>query len=269
MNVIAISNHKGGVGKTTTAINLAAGLAKTGLSVLLIDLDPQGHATMGVGIDLDEDKEHIPTVANVFAEKRVNFQDVVLDTLEPTLKLAPADIRLSKAAKLLNVRPMKEIVLRRALEGMTGLDYVIIDCQPSLEVLTQNALVAANRILIPTTLEGFALKGLGDLIETVQEIEEIRDGLEAGHRSTSSDWKILLTMITGYGEERNQTAQRILSPITDRILNTRIRRTEAIAKSQMESGEEPLSPVILKKNWSKGAQDYRNLVKEIVEIWPN
>src|SRR5262249_48650257 len=204
--------------------------AKARSSVLLIDLDPQGHATMGVGIDLDEDKENIPTIANIFAEKRVNVQDVILSTLEPTLKLAPADIRLSKAAKLLNVRPVKELVLRRALEGLTGLDYIIIDCQPSLEVLTQNALVAANRILIPTTLEGFALKGLGDLIETVQEIEEIRDGLETGHRSTPYDWKILLTMVTGYGEERNQTAQRILSPIADRILNTRIRRTEAIAK---------------------------------------
>jgi chromosome partitioning protein len=269
MITIAISNHKGGVGKTTTAINLAAGLAKKGLSVLLIDLDPQGHATLGVGYEIGEEREAIPTIATVFSEKRVALSDVLVPTAEPTLQLAPADIRLSKAAKLLHVRPLKELILRRALESLRDFDFVIIDCQPSLEVLTQNALVAADKILIPTTLEGFALMGLGDLLETVQEIEDIRDGLGAQQPAQPLDWKILLTMVSGYGEERNLAAQRILAPIGARILKTQIRRTEAIAKSQMENEDEPISPVIWRKQWSRGAQDYRSLTKEIIELWPN
>ena len=267
MITIAISNHKGGVGKTTTAINLAAGLARKGKSVLLIDLDPQGHATHGVGYEIGEDRESLPTMATVFSEKRVDLSDVLVSTAEPTLQLAPADLRLSKAAKLLHVRPVKELILRRALENLHDFEYVIIDCQPSLEVLTQNALVAADKILIPTTLEGFALMGLGDLLETVQEIEDIRDGL--GAPAKPLEWKILLTMVSGFGEERNQAAQRILAPLGARILKTQIRRTEAIAKSQMEHEDEPISPVIWRKQWSRGAQDYRRLTKEIIELWPN
>jgi chromosome partitioning protein len=269
MITIAISNHKGGVGKTTTAINLAAGLARKGCTVLLIDLDPQGHATLGVGYEMGDDREAIATIATVFSEKRGALSDVLVATAEPTLQLAPADIRLSKAAKLLHLRPVKELILRRALEGVGDFDYAIIDCQPSLEVLTQNALVAADKILIPTTLEGFALMGLGDLLETVQEIEDIREGWGQPQRPSALDWKILLTMVSGYGEERNLAAQRILAPIANRILKTQIRRTEAIAKSQMEHDEEPLSPIVWRKQWSRGAQDYRHLTKEIIELWPN
>lgn len=108
--------------------------------------------------------------------------------------------------------------------------------------------------------------GLGDLLETVQEIEDIRDGLGAGLPAQPLDWKILLTMVSGFGEERNQAAQRILAPLGARILHTQIRRTEAIAKSQMEHDDEPISPVIWRKQWSRGAQDYRNLTKEIIEL---
>jgi chromosome partitioning protein len=269
MNIIAVSNHKGGVGKTTTAINLAAGLARAGRSVLLIDLDPQGHTTMGVGFDLEEEREDIHTVADVFLNQRTTIKDTTVNTLEPTLKLVPADIRLSKAAKLLSERPLKELILRRALGGLTGYDYTIIDCQPSLEVLTQNALIAANKILIPTTLDGFGLKGLGDLIDTIHEIEELRSGLEISVENVASDWRILLTKVSGYGEERNKAAQKVLTPISDRIFNTQIRLNEAILKSQMENDEEPISPVVLKKEWSKGARDYRQLVKEILQIWPS
>ena len=266
--IIAISNHKGGVGKTTTAINLAAGLAHEGHRTLLIDLDPQGNTTMGVGIKLDERDEDIPTTATFFTEKRANIMDAVVDTAEPNLKLVPTNIRLAKAAKLLNMRPLKELVLYRALENVTEFEYIIIDCQPSLEVLTQNALVAADKILIPTQLSGFSLQGLGDHLETIEEIDEIKEGLDRRTEHKTSDWRILLTMVSGYGQERNQAATKILTPIQDHILKTQIRYTEAIQKSQMEGEVEDILPVILKKNSNRGIQDYRNLVKEILEIWP-
>jgi chromosome partitioning protein len=269
MITIAVSNHKGGVGKTTTAINLAAGFAKKGFPTLLIDLDPQGHATLGVGVEMDEVSEDTPTTATIFTEKRATLADVIVATAEPNLKLAPTNIRLARAAKLLSIRPVKELVLQRALETVTGFDYVIIDCKPDLEVLTQNALVAADKILIPTQLGGFSLRGLGDLLETIEEIGDIKNGLDRGDNRGTSDWRILLTMVSGHGEERNQAAAKILAPLHERILHTQIRYTETIQKSQMENEEEEeMTPVILKKNWNRGARDYRNLVKELLELWP-
>lgn len=269
MITIAVSNHKGGVGKTTTAINLAAGLAKAGSSVLLIDLDPQGHATIGVGIDLEEDfGAASSTVADIFLNHKTTIKDVTVKTLESKLNLVPADIRLSKAAKQLHEKPLKEIFLARALDNEEQYNYIIIDCQPTLDILTQNALIAADKVLIPSTLEGFALKGLGDFLETVHEIDELRKVFlkEVDYL----DWRVLLTKVSGHGDERNKTAQKVLTAINDRILTTQIRNNEAIQKSQMESDDDqPISPVVLKKEWSKGARDYRQLVKEIQQVWPS
>ncbi|MCY7391797.1 MAG: AAA family ATPase, partial [Leptolyngbyaceae cyanobacterium CAN_BIN12] len=236
MNIIAVSNHKGGVGKTTTSINVAAGLAKRGRSTLLIDLDPQGNATFGLGIKMDEATDETLTTATLFTERRVNIRDIIVDTLEPNLKLVPTNIRLAKAAKLLHLRPVKELILLRALEELKGFEFVIIDCQPSLEALTQNALVAADKILIPVEMGGFGLQGLGDLLETIEEVDEIKEGLDRSNpRRLATDWRIVLTKVSGYGEERNQAATRILEPIRDRVLKTQIRRNEAIEASQMAS----------------------------------
>lgn len=257
MNTIAVINQKGGTGKTTTAVNLSAGLAKGGHKVLLVDLDPQAHATYGLGIDLDN-LNGTPTIANVFGEDRVKLTDIIMDTPEPNLKLAPSDIPLAKAAAMLHARNFRETALQRALQSVDSFDYVIIDCQPSLDVLSINALVAADRVLIPTQLAGHALRGLSDLLVTIESIKD----------PETYDWRILLTMVTGHGEERQQQAERILSPLKDRILATKIRRTEAIEKSQMETDYENLKPIIMHKTWTRAAQDYRALVKEIVLIWP-
>ncbi|OWU66200.1 MAG: chromosome partitioning protein [Armatimonadetes bacterium Cent15-Ar3] len=254
---IAIINQKGGTGKTTTAVNLAAGLARLDHKVLLIDLDPQAHATYGLGVDLDESE--LPTISEVLGEENLPLADILLDTTEENLKLAPSDIRLARTARLMDSRTFRESVLKKVIAKVEGFDYIIIDCQPTLDVLSINALVSADKILIPTQLAGHALKGLSDLLST---LESIKNG-------DPYDWRILLTMVTGHGEDRQAQAVRILDPIKERILETRIPRTEAIERSQMESdSDEPLIPIVLSKTSNRGSQAYRALVKELLEKWP-
>ena len=130
MTTIAIINQKGGTGKTTTAVNLAAGLAKAEFRTLLMDLDPQAHATYGLGVDLDELNGDVPTMAHVLSEERGKISDILVNTQEPNLKLAPSDIRLARAAALLHGRNFREQVLQKALRAIkNNFDYVIIDCQ--------------------------------------------------------------------------------------------------------------------------------------------
>lgn len=263
MITIAIINQKGGTGKTTTAVNLAAGLARKGCPTLLVDLDPQAHATYGLGIDLDEMDGETPTMASILSEERGNIAEIILDTTEPNLKLAPSDIRLARAASLLHSRNFRENVLSRALvSAKERFAYTIIDCQPSLDVLSINAIVAADKLLIPTELAGHSLRGLADLLTTIESIKGSPEGF---------DYRVLLTKVSGQAAARQQKAWKILEPVKDRILMTQIRRAEAIERSQLDSeGEEEadLAPVIMQKTWNKGARDYRALVKEIIELWP-
>lgn len=254
-NTIAVINHKGGVGKTTTAVNLSAGLAKNGFKVLLVDLDPQGNATYGLSADFNPGES--PSIAQVLPDGGVDIRDVIIQTAEPNLKLVPADLRLAHTAVQLSAAVFRETKLHRALATLEGFDYIVIDAQPTLDLLPVNAIYAAQNILVPTELTGYALCGLSDLTSSIKLTKN----------GNPFDWRILLTKVTGHGEERQTHARKFLAPFEDRILQTYIRNNEAIPRSQIETEEDDPLPVVLQKNWSRGAQDYRALVKEILEIW--
>ena len=187
---IAVINHKGGVGKTTTAVNLAAGLTRHGKRVLLVDLDPQGNATYGLGVDFVPGES--PSISQILSDPETPLESVMLDTNEEKLKVVPADIRLAHTAVQLNSAVFRETRLSKALSAASDFDYIIIDAQPTLDLLPVNAIYAADRLLIPTELTGYALCGLSDLMSTMKVTKNGGD----------YDYRILLTKVTGHGEDR-------------------------------------------------------------------
>ena len=259
MVTIAVVNQKGGVAKTTTSVNVAVGLAMNGWRVLLIDLDPQAHSTLGVRVESQEISAD-QTVFSLFYASSI--ADIVVPTIEPNLKLVPSSIHLALAVETLNSVIFREIKLKKALEAVQNeFDYVILDCGPSLGVLSINAIVAADKILIPTQLSMYSLDGLGSLLTTIETTRP--------ERSPNFDLRILLTMVKGHGKERQATAWKILEPLADRILTTQIRATEAVEKSQMIEDEDEMMAVVLsRQSANRGAQDYKRLVQEITERWP-
>ncbi len=258
MITIAVVNQKGGVAKTTTAVNLAVGLAGNGYRVLLIDLDPQAHSTMALRVDKDAIGAE-NTVASLFYDGKLH--DIIADTIEPNLKLVPASIHLATAVENLYSVIFREVKISKALATVTTrFDYIIFDCPPNLGVLSLNALVAADKILIPTQLSMYSLDGLDALLTTIDKVKQESDEYE---------YRILLTRVKGHGKERQASAWKILMPLSDRILKTQIRESEAIEKSQMSEEEDEFMAVVMIPHVSnRGAQDYRSLVKEIIELWP-
>ncbi|UCD52897.1 MAG: ParA family protein [Phycisphaerales bacterium] len=251
MKTIGVVNQKGGCGKTTTAINTAAAFAEAGERVLLVDLDPQAHATIGLGLDPDSFK---CTIYDLLAHEGQTLDTVVVDTAVQRLGLAPCNVLLASAELELGSLLGKELLLARGLrDARDTYDICVIDCPPSLGVLTLNALVASTDIVVPVQVHYYALEGLKRLLETIRII---RDRF---HPYSMENISLLLTFV----EERRTFSRQIQRQLRDifgnLVFDTVVHRDVRLAESP-SAGE----PVLTYAARSRGANDYRALACEIL-----
>ncbi len=247
--IITIANQKGGVAKTTTAINLAASLAVAEKSVLLIDLDPQGNTTTGLGIDRDNLRG---SVYDLFTG-RLPFSELIINTGLKHLDLLPAHIDLVGAEVELVSMNDRETVLNNSLKEVRDLyDYLIIDCPPSLGLLTLNALTATDSLLVPLQCEYFAMEGLKMLINTIKRVQQ---SLNASLHIEG----ILLTMFDGRNNLSNQVSNEIRSHFGALVFKTTIPRNITLAEAPSHG-----KPVLCYSAVSSGSRAYLALAEEIL-----
>lgn len=248
--VIAVANQKGGVGKTTTAINLATAMAATKKTVLIIDLDPQGNASTGLGIDRsarDVNSYHVLIGEAALA-------DAVIATSIPGLSLVPSGVDLSGAEIELVEFERREHRLKESLAGsLSAYDYVLIDCPPSLNLLTLNALVAANAVMVPLQCEFFALEGVSHLIKTIERVRQaFNPELELQG--------IILTMFDKRNNLSDQVAADVREYFGDKVYKTVIPRNVRVSEAPSHG-----KPVLLYDMKCTGAEAYINLASEVLK----
>ncbi len=247
--ILAIANQKGGVGKTTTAINLATGLCAVGKKVLLLDLDPQGNASTGLGIMRASIQKSTYDV--LFGE--VNVLDAAVETKVPGLFVVPSSVHLSGAEIELVTAPRREYRLREALRTPLPYDYVLIDCPPSLNLLTLNALVATDSIVVPLQCEFYALEGLSHLVKTIERVQK--------HYNPSLDIHgVLLTMYDKRNNLSNMVAHDVRRFFGDKVYKTIIPRNVRVSEAPSYG-----LPAIVYDMRSPGAQAYIHLAGEVLK----
>ena len=251
MRTIVITNQKGGCGKTTTAINLAASLAYLGRKVLVVDLDPQAHATLGLGYDPEKlDK----TIYHTLGSRQIAISSIILDTKIDGLDLAPSSIQLAKIDAELTIVPEKEHLLAEQLKDISDkYDICIIDCPPSLGILTFNALIASTDIIVPVQVHYYALEGLKQLLETVKIVRK------RFYPSAIKISGLLLTFVEDRAALSQQVEQQMRNFFNDLVFKTVIHRTISLAEAP-SAGE----PIIIYAPESKGASEYQALAEEII-----
>jgi len=248
--IIAIANQKGGVGKTTSAINLAASLAVLEHKTLLVDADPQANATSGVGFD----PRNIKTSIYECIVNDVNPKDIILETTTPNLFLLPSHIDLVGAEiEMINL-PNRERMMKQVLENLRDqYDFIIIDCSPSLGLITINALTGSDSVIIPVQCEYFALEGLGKLLNTIKIVQtRLNPDLEIEG--------ILLTMYDTRLRLSNQVVEEVKTHFQQMVFDTIIQRNTKLGEAP-SFGE----TIIMHDAFSKGAINYLNLAKEILQ----
>lgn len=248
--IIAIANQKGGVGKTTTSVNLAASLGVLEKKVLLIDADPQANATSGLGIDV----ETVETGTYQILEHTVTPKEAILKCTSPNVDVIPAHIDLVAIEIELVDKENREYMLKKALEeAKKEYDFIIIDCAPSLGLLTLNALTAADSVVIPIQCEYFALEGLGKLLNTIKSIQKI-------HNPDLDIEGLLLTMYDSRLRLSNQVVEEVQKHFNDMVFETVIQRNVKLSEAP-SFGES----IINYDATSKGAVNYINLAQEIIK----